>query len=225
LEKGAPLKEVDENGNAIDPADKPLTMRQLQELEQKRNEEFQKEEHEKRVRANAVISAQKDQEEYARASFEDFDGTAKKAAEVMQNIDTMFSEKWKQDKVVRLVRELQIAAANADKLGVDDYNAAVIAYEIGQMHPDFAKSTGDVPIRETLKDPKVNGGLTPDNTMKRIEENTQRRASSASISGGGGRRTISSDDVSIEDLNRMTSSERWKFREKHPERYNKLLRG
>jgi hypothetical protein len=99
----------------------------------------------------------------------------------------------------------------------------MIAYEIGQLHPSYgqrAEKNGEF----VKPEPKANGGLTPDK-MKRIEENTLRRASSASVSGGGGRRAVSPDDVSLADLNRMTATQRLSFREKHPDQYAKLLRG
>jgi hypothetical protein len=219
---------VDENGNVVDPEDKPLTIKQLREMQKQELDAIEKQKQEKNYQAQVVVEAQKTQEEYARSIYPDFDDAMTKAADVMKNVDSIFSgEKWKQAKAIKLMRDLQVAAANANKLDLDEYHGALIAYEIGQLHPQYGKPNGAQPKseeRETLKDPKANGGLTPEQ-MKRIEENTQRRASSASIPGGGGKRTISADDVGLKELNAMTYAERQSFRTKHPDRYEKLLRG
>jgi hypothetical protein len=217
---------VDENGNEIDPDDRPLTLKQLKEMQKAEQEAFEKQQQENHARAQSVTEAQKVQEDYTREIYPDFDDTLKKAAEVMQNLDTMIPEKWKQAKAVKLIRELQVAAANADKMDLDEYHGPMIAYEIGQLHPSYGKTNGKEPKkeeREVLKDPKANGSLTPEQ-MKRIEENNSRRVSSASITGGGGKRTIDAEDVGLAELNAMNYLERQNFRDKHPNRYAKLLR-
>lgn len=227
--KKEPPKELpkDENGDVIDPENQPLTLKMLKELNKKENEEFQKRQAEQNQQAARVADAQKAQEEYAREIYPDFDDTVKKAMEVAQNLDTLIPEKWKQAKAVQLLHQLQLAAAQADKLGLDDYNAALIGYELGQLHPEW-KPAGTVPNADKdgkkADDPKGNGNLTPEQ-VKRAEENNRRKGSSASVPGGGGRRTVSVEDVTAEDLNRMTAQERVAFRNKHPERYLKLVRG
>ena len=226
LKAAPPEKEVDENGNVISQEDKPLTLRQLEEREKQKAEEFSKQQAEFNERASRVTQAQKDQEEYARSLFQDFDDTVKRATAVIQNLDALVPEHWKQEKVLRLVRDLQVAAARADQIGVDDYNAALIAYEIGQFHPEHGKPGNGSEPKKTGPEagPKADGGLTPEQ-MKRVEENTQRRASSASIPAGGGKRTVTPEEVTLADIVGMTAAQRLNFREKHPERYAKLLRG
>lgn len=228
-----PADDLNLDGETVDPDDKPLTLNQLRELQKQEAEAIEKKKAEMNQRASVVAEAQQTQEEYARSIYPDFDDTVKRAAEVMKNLDTLVPEKWKQAKAIKLIRDLQIAAANADKIDLDEYHAAHIAYEIGQMHPDYGKSADKEPTHGDASDKdgksidpkKANGGrLTPEQ-MKRIEENTQRRASSASVSGGGGSRTISSEDVDLTTLNKMGYSERQRFREKHPTEYARLLRG
>lgn len=207
-----------------DPEDRPLTIRALRELEAQNAKEAERRAHEVNARAAAVAEAQQAQEEYAREIYSDFDETVTRAKEVIKNIDAI-PEPWKRAKAVKLFRDLQEAAAKADSLGLDDYNGAIIAYEIGQLHPLHGKKSDEQTNGNALRpEPKANGGLTPDK-MKRIEENTLRRASSASVSGGGGRRVVSPEDVSLADINRMTTSQRLSFREKHPDQYARLLRG
>lgn len=207
-----------------DPEDRPLTIRAVRELQAQEAKEAERRAREVNDRASAVAEAQQAQEEYAREIYPDFDETVTRAKEVIKNLDAI-PEPWKRAKAVKLFRDLQEAAARADSLGLDDYNGAIIAYEIGQLHPLHGKKA-DEQMNGTALRPEAtaNGGLTPDK-MKRIEENALRRASSASVAGGGGRRAVSPDDVSLADLNRMTATQRLSFREKHPDQYAKLLRG
>lgn len=204
--------------------DKPLTIRALRELEAKNAEEAERRAREVNSRAVAVSEAQRAQEEYAREIFPDFDETVTRAKDVIQNIEKI-TEPWKKAKAKKLFQELVATAAEADNIGIDEYNAAMIAYEIGKLHQDYGKKSDEQTNGNALRpEPKANGGLTPDK-MKRMEENSQRRASSASLSGGNGRRLVLPDEVSLEDLNRMTANQRLSFRDKHPEQYARLLRG
>lgn len=228
-----PKLETDENGNVIDPEDRPLTMKALKELQQKAQEEAQKQQEEAQRKQQSLVTAQRDQEEYVRSLYPDFDDKVGKAKEIIQrfqngNIDEIVPEPWKQKKLISLWNQMRYLADRADQIGLDDYNAAFLAYEIGEFHPGSKASRANGQQRAddngSPKDPnKANGSLTPEQ-MRRLEATTQRRASSASIPGGGGKRTISVEDISIEDLNRMSSDERRTFKEKYPDRYAKLLR-
>ncbi len=207
-----------------DPEDRPLTIRAVRELQAQDAKEAERRAREVNARASAVAEAQQAQEEYAREIYPDFDDTVTRAKEVIKNLDAI-PEPWKRAKAVKLFRDLQEAAARADSLGLDDYNGAIIAYEIGQLHPLHGKKADEQTNGNALRpEAKANGGLTPDK-MKRIEENTLRRASSASVAGGGGRRAVSPEDVTLADINRMTSTQRLSFRDKHPDQYARLLRG
>lgn len=229
LEAAKP-KEVDELGDPIDPDEKPMTFKQFRELQKKEAEEILKKNEEDQKRTSSVREAQTTQEEYAKSIYPDFDDVIENSRDLIGNLEARLPEKWKQARVIGLLKELQQAAQNADKLDLDDFHAAHIAYEIGKLHPDYgitSKQNGDASDKDgKTNDPKkANGGrLTPEQ-MKRIEENTQRRASSASVQGGGGNRTISVEDIDAGSLNKMSYAERQKFREKHPDRYAKLLRG
>lgn len=220
--KAKPKEDVPEDEN---PDNKPLTVADLKRLrdeEAKANKERLKKDTE---RAHRVSSAQVEQEEYARSIIPDFDDTVKLAGEVMQNLDALLPEKWQQAKALRLIRELQVTAANADQLGLDDYNAAMIAVEIGRLHPKYGKPAEKVEEKPGAKtDPKANGGRTPEE-MERMRKNAEQRPSSASVPGGGGKRTVSVDEVTLADLNSMNASERIAFRQKHPKRYTDLMRG
>ncbi len=222
-----PQVETDADGNVIDPDDRPLTMKQLKAMQKAEMENLNKQQADLQERSGKVSEALKTQEEFAKSSIPDFDETVKLAADLVQNIDQI-PEKWKRDKVLKLVKDLQITAATADKYGLDDYNAPMISYELGQLHPRYGKGSTDSKAETdgTPKvDPKANGSLTPEQ-MKRIEENTQRRASSASLPGSSaGRRVVSVDDITIKDVLKMSPEERFKFKKDHPEKMQKLMRG
>lgn len=221
------VQQVDENGNVVDPENQPLTIKALKELQRAEAEEYERRNREQNDRAQIVANAQIEQEEYARSLYSDFDDTVNRAKEVMQNLETLVPEPWRQERVVELVHKLQTAAANADKIGLNQRNAALIAYEIGQMHPSHGQAPSSTTASETKQtgstDPK-DGSMTPEQ-MKRIEANTLRRGSSAAVSAGGGKRTISVEDVDLATLSKMDSKALMAFREKHPERYAKLRRG
>jgi hypothetical protein len=224
--KDIPQSEVDENGNVVDPEDKPLTMKQLRAMQKAEQEELTKKQEELTERSVKVSEALKNQEEYAKSVVPDFDETVKLAADLVQNIDQI-PEKWKRDKVIKLIKELQTTAATADKYGVDDYNAPMISIEIGQLHPKYGQKAepGANGSDGTKTTPTANGSLTPEQ-MKRIEENTQRRTSSASLPGSSnGRRVISVEDITIKDVLKMTPEERYKFKRDHPDKMTKLMRG
>lgn len=229
LEEGNKAPKVDAEGNPIpeeDPEDRPMTLRAFNEMLKRREEEINKRNAENEARAHSVFDAQRTQEEYVKSVTPDFDKTMELAADVMKNVEKFFPEKHTQMKVKGLMLDLQRAAANADKMDLDERHAPWIAYELGQLHPNYGKTADGAEPKETgtPKDPKANGGLTPE-AMKRMEKNTQRGAPSASLPSGGGRRTVSVEDVTAEDLNRMSYKERQTFREKHPARYAKLTRG
>jgi len=222
--------EIDENGNEIDPEDKPLTMKQLREMQKKEAEEREQQENELRNRARVVKDAQKSQEEYVRSLYPDFDEVVKAATVVLPKLDELVDDPKIQKRAARLFHEMEVAGANADRLGPDDYTAADIAYELGVLLKPYGTNHGQSAEphndgKPERPEPKANGGLTPEQKMKRIEDNTQRRASSASIPGGGGRRSVTPEEVSLADLNRMNFQERQRFKDKHPDQYAKLLRG
>lgn len=196
--------------------EKPLTMKQLRELMEQNQAELVKQKREESERSAKIQEAHRSHEEYARTVYEDFDQAVELAREVIKDTEGLVPERWRQAKVLKLQEEMLDAARNADKLGLDDLNAAHMAYEIAQYHPDYGK--------QKRKPEQANGGLTPE-TMKRIEKNAQRRSSSASVSTGSVPRTMSYEDIGLKELAGMSSAERWRFREKYPDRYEKIVTG
>jgi hypothetical protein len=221
--------EVDEHGNEIDPADKPLTRRQLEELAVEQEEKRRKMQEEANSKAERSAEAHKQQEELARATYPDFDDALKLAGDLAQNIQDLIPDARVQKRAYKLMAEFKEAVGRAEEIGPDEFNAADIAYELARLHPNYGKKAEDA-HNGTLEvsDPKTkgNGGqkFSPEQ-LKRLADNTQRRASSASIPGGNGKTSVAPDEVTLEQLNRMNSEQRSRFREKYPDHYSKLLRG
>lgn len=219
--------EVDPNtGKVVDPDEKPLTLKALKELQKAEAEALSKQTEEETVRSTRLRDSHHEQEEYARAVYPDFDPTMALAKDLAQNLDSLVPEKWKQAKVVQKLRELQVAAARADQYGLEDYHAAHIAYELGQLHPKYGKSDPAPEEGEETgisKDPKLSGAKPE--TVKRIENNTQRRTSSAAIGEGGGKRTVSAQDMDLKTLLGLPAERRLAFKKNYPDVYTKLMRG
>lgn len=222
----APEPKLDADGNPIDPDNKPLTVKQLKELEKQKEEERQKREQETREIGQKVAVALREQEETAKEVYEDFEHTVGLAKDLLQRLDELVPDTKKRNRIILLYRDLEMAAAHAHELGPDDVNATDLSYEIGKYHPDYGSKNGHrADIDGKSERPgKANGGLTPEE-MERVKKNTQRGISSAAVPSGSGKRVVSADDVTLSELNKMTYLEREKFKEKHPDRYAKLLRG
>jgi hypothetical protein len=219
--KPAPEKtvepEVDEDGNPIDPEEKPITAKQLREMREREEAESQAKQEELRKRGEAVAESLRDQEEYAKSVYGDFVETVNLAKDLMQNLEEYLPDAKMRNKAIALIRDLQVKAAKADEFSLEDFNAADISYEIGKLHPEYGK-------KKEVIDPKANGGFKSDK-VKRVEETTQRRGSSAGVNGGSGRRTVSPDEVTREDLAKMDFKQRDAFKKSYPDQYASLLWG
>lgn len=224
-----PKTEVDEHGNEVDPADKPMTRRSLEEFAREKEEARRQVEQEANAKAERSAEAHRQHEELARATYPDFDDALKLAGDLAQNIQDLIPDARLQKRVYKLMTEFKEAVGRADEIGLDEFNAADIAYELARLHPNYGKKAEDT-NNGTLEvsDPKTkgNGGqkFSPEQ-LKRLADNTQRRASSASIPGGNGKTSVAPDEVTVEQLNRMKPDQRERYREKYPDHYSKLLRG
>jgi hypothetical protein len=170
--------EVDENGNEIDPEDKPMTMREWKAFQQQQREEEQRQYEEAQARGGAAEEALHVQEEYAKSIYADYDDVVNLAVEIRKN-PAILDANWKRQQADKLWQQLHELAGQADKVGIDDLNAALISYELGKLHPNYGRSDNHGQRPESQhdgkKDPKnANGSVTPEQ-MKRIEANTQRR--------------------------------------------------
>lgn len=223
--KAEPVPVINEKGELVDPEDQPLTLKAWKDLQKQEAEAYRKEQEAVSARNNAILAAQKAQDDFARATYKDFDPTLELAKDLMMNLETLVPDRWKQERVVKMVRDLQIAAAQADRLGLDEYNASHIAYELGTLHPNYGRTAPEKGEETGLKDPKPTGGAKTPEEMKRIEANALRRSPSAVVADRGGRRTISPSEMDSATLNKLPPAERLRFKEKYPDLYAKILRG
>lgn len=214
--------------DGADPDEQPLTLKALKKLEEEKAQKAAETRAADQANHAKIKTAQQEQETDARERYEDFDHSIERATDLMARLDELVPDKKKQALILTRIRDLQVAAAYADQLGLEDLNASDIAYEIGRQHPEYGtpkpanpKLTNTGPTKES---PMANGGLTPEK-LKRIEQNTQRRSSSASVPGGGGKRVVAPEDVTAEMLAGMDYKRRAAFRENHPDQYAALIRG
>jgi len=215
------------SAEGADEEDAPLTVKKLKELRELELKEQQRLEQENGERSQKIREASSAQEQFVRTVYSDFDETLGLAKELVSTLHELVPEKHKQAQIVRLWQDLNSAHANADKLDVDDYNGAFIAYEIGRLHPNYGKKTGPEKDPKAGGQPstdKAGGQLSPEK-MDRVVKNSQRAVSSAGVTGGGGKVVVAAEDMTLEALSKLTSKERMKFAEDHPKIYRRIVRG
>lgn len=184
-------EDVEEEGTAEDDLDRPLTKRELMQLEQKRAEEYRQAQNEQQKRMEATRQRLDEESDKARTRYDDFDRVMELSAEVIKKADEFFPNGNPHRKKAEAVyKRLKYAMENPDQFS-DDYGPADIAYELGELHPRFkSQSAPDSASSSGKQEP----GLTPDQ-MERLKRNASRPPASASVSGGAGRRVVSEDDI------------------------------
>lgn len=221
--KGAKGEEGEE-GDEDDLDSRTLTVADLKRYEEEKVKAAREQDQAAREKHTLRGEAIKDQETYAKEVFEDWEPTVALVEKVLEKEAFAEMPKWKQNKALALVRELQVAYAQADEMEYDGRTAAMIAYEMGQLHESYGgkpKETADS-SRETPKG--KNTGLSPEQ-MRRIEENSKKRQSSASVTGSQGKREVAVADVTPQMFRGFNAAQRTAFRKDHPKRYLELMRG
>lgn len=217
--KGKDVLQLEEEGEG---EDRPLTERTLKAIKQREAEELEANQQKHQERITILKGVIKEQEEVAKSMYKDFNESMKLADDLVKNLDTLELNGKQRAKIGVLLREMHQLANAADTIDADDRNASDVAYELGQLHPQYGKvkpnGTG------LPKDPKGDGALTPEK-VKRVVENAQRRASSASVGSGNAKRTVVADEVTIEILNGMSAVKRREFSKAYPEQYSRLMQG
>lgn len=214
-----------EEGEEDDLDSRTLTVADLKKYEEEKAKTQREQAEAAREKHTLRGEAIKDQETYAKEVFEDWEETVGLVEKVLDKEAFAEMPKWKQNKALALVRELQVAYATADEVDYDGRSAAMIAYEMGQLHESYGekpKETVDSG-RETPKG-RNTGGLSPEQ-MRRIEENSKKRQSSASVTGSQGKREVAVADVTPQMFRGFNAAQRTAFRKEHPKRYLELMRG
>ena len=105
-------KGLNQNGNGEgdgeDPMDKPLTPRQLKAMQEEENKKRESIDGENKERAQKIHLALKEQEDYARSQYQDFDETVKAGEELIKRINEL--EGVEKKRAIGLIGNLQIAA-------------------------------------------------------------------------------------------------------------------
>lgn len=226
LEKGDPKKKSDEDDFVVDELtgekkEKPLTRSDLEKMASEQEEAAKKDYEKKSERARVVMTAVNAQENEAKERYQDFDNVIDAfTTDILKNInalDKIFPDDPKTQRKVRtLARQAMMAASNADQIPEGELNAADISYEIGTLHPKF-KAGG------TPEAGKNGVEADPEKVKKALEESNKSR-SSAGLSGGSARRSVSVQDLTVEDVLKLSQSEFARLRKEHPKVVEKLLR-
>ena len=125
------------------------------------------------------------------------------AKEIITKPDEIFKENPRIiGRVKELVKRMYSTAGRAME-EEQDYTAAEIFYEIGQLHPK-AKDVGKKP---KTADGDAQSAEKKESDIERMLENSRKKGSSASVGSGGGLRHISVNDITPEEAARLSDSE------------------
>lgn len=188
-----------------DESDKPLTKKDLDDIEKSKQEKLDadaKVQEENNARAKVLVETLNSQEAAAKARYDDFDEVCKLTDVITKNIrtiETIIPDPKLANKARALAQLFFHATHNADKIKTGDYDAADIAYELGQLHPDYKPNGAG-------KSSKADGGLNPEKA-KKIEANLSKRGSSAALAAGGGKRFVPYEEITLEVLESMSSAD------------------
>ena len=214
----------DEFGNVVDPDELPLTPKRLREMEAAKKLELEKKQKELEILAGQAKAAVDEHEVAAKERYEDYDDVCKLAGDLLQRLDELMPDPKDQAKVLEIVRNMRVAVTTAHTLAPEARTSADLSYELGQLHPDYGKAVEkELPVKTGEDNPNGNGHRSPEE-LARIKKNSERRPSSAAA-GGSGRRVVSVDAMTLADLHALSDTQRRTFREKHPEKYDQLMRG
>lgn len=202
---GNPVKEEE----TPDDENKPVTKKDLQEIEKEKTEKEKKAadaEIDRRARGEMLTRVLNEQEVDAKARYADFAPVMELAVKILKvapnpsEISEIFPNKREAARARKLCLDFFHATANADKFEEGDYNAADVAYELGKMHPEFGKSNG------AAKSSEKNGAIEPEQA-KKIAANASKRPSSAALPAGGGKRFVPYEEMNAEQLGALSQSE------------------
>lgn len=189
---------LNEDGEAVDPGEKPLTENGLKALREKENQEKQKKEQEQAAINRQRVAALNTLEADAATRYQDFSVAAELGAEILKKGEEVFAGDAKAiSKARRKAMEFFELSAKANESKESEYNAADALYELGQLHPKYPTG-GEKPAE---KEP---GALPPEKIEKAVENAAKR--SSATLNGGGSRK-ISVEDITVAQAASLSASE------------------
>jgi hypothetical protein len=207
LKKKADKKPSSELEDLLQEEDVKSKREEVEEEEEELENEEEKSEQEgeeKEKRAKILKSKLAEQEIDAKTRYKDFDSAVELASDILKNPDKFYEDeprlksKLKQ-KAMQLIRATQMA----DQFQDGEYGPADMAYELGQLHPDYEKSDAGGKKEESSKKDE---GLTPEK-LKKITDNSKKR-SIGSVGGGSSReRADAYADLTAEDLASMSQAE------------------
>lgn len=183
--------------------EKPLTEKDLEEREAKKKHD----ETEEKAKARVINSKLDEMELEAKSKYEDLDPTLNLATDLFKKAESkelgkIFKDKAQVDLVIGKMKEWAEASLNI--LSDNAVNLTELAYEIGQLHPNYKNSEEKGAEKETDK-----GEQLSDDKLRKLEESGRKQKTSASISGAGGRVDEFDEELSYQQLKSMKQDD-WK---------------
>lgn len=194
-----------------DDENKPVTIKDLKEIEKEKTEKAKKEEDDNAARMEraqkltGVLNAQEAEGEVVYG--EPFKPAIVLATKILaaansKSLDSIFGgDKKAASRALKLCIDFQYATANADRIPEGEYNAADVAFELGKMHPEFGKPNGS-----GTETPKKDGAIEPEKA-KRAIDNASKRGSSAALPSGGGNRFVPYEEMDAAQLAALPQTE------------------
>lgn len=150
-------------------------------------------EEEQKAQATIVARRLNEYEEDARGRYQDFDDVMSMTADILKSPETIFKDNPLAFSKAR-TKYMQFLQLVGQPARQGEFNAADVAYEIGQLHPNYGKAAASTDKNEAKKetlDPKK---------IEKIKENSTRRSSASLPSGSGAKRVVTYDELTPEDV-------------------------
>ena len=184
---------INDNKQDVDDANRPLTKKDLEDIENKKKQEVEGKTQEERF----INTRIKDVEDFGRVKFgEQYDDIMTQAQEVIEGkveIPESIEREYLSKRLVELIKNKEVE--------LDKVSSYVVG--IAKLNPKFGKPKETNSVKKETNE-----------NIDRILKNESKQKTSASVGGGNGRRVVSYEDLTVEEAARL-SSEQWRKLPQH----------
>ena len=165
------------------------------ELEAKRLEKDNAKKAEERKKLVDIDNKFVELESGARERYDDFDDVMKLSTEILADPRKVFGDNKRMiNKAIALGKAIYAEFGDINNVN-PEFNATDLSYELGQLHPKYKSKSEQSNDGESMSESKMN----------KIVENSNKRISSASLAGG--KRMKGADEISLDDVSRMSQAD------------------
>jgi hypothetical protein len=179
---------INETPGKVEDKEKPLTVKDFEEIQGKQKQEAESKASEERYVNNRI----KDAEDFGKTKFgEQYDEIMLQAQEVIEGkveLPAIIDRESLSTKLVEAIRSKEV-----DLEKISDYVVG-----IAKLNPRFGKPKETNSVKKETNE-----------NIDRILKNESKQKTSASVGGGSGRRVVSYDDLTVEEAARL-STEQWR---------------